>query len=304
MTKSISYKRLFIILILLPSFLPKSILAQKDSLRLKIEQIIRSSEGNVGVAIMGLEDNDTLTSNGNRHFPMQSVYKFPLALAVLNQVDKGKLSLNQKIYIKKKHLHPDTWSPLREKYPNGNIDITLNELLSYTVSQSDNNGCDILFGLLGGTKKVEAYIHSLGIKGIAIAATEEQMHKDWEVQFTNWSEPIAMLSLLDIFFRRKNLSNSNSDFLLKIMTETSTGPNRIKGLLPTGTIVAHKTGSSGTNEKGIAAATNDVGIVTLPNNKHFAIVIFISNSTENDEIRDRVIAKITKAAWDYFTAKE
>ena len=84
---------------------------------------------------------------------MQSVYKYPLALAILNQVDKGIFSLEQKIHIKKEDLLPDTWSPLRKKYPDGNADITLDELLNITVSQSDNNGCDILFRLIGGTEE-------------------------------------------------------------------------------------------------------------------------------------------------------
>ena len=84
------------------------------------------------------------------------------------------------------------------------------------------------------------------------------------------------------------------------MTETSTGPKRIKGQLPPGTLVAHKTGTSATNEKGITAAVNDIGIVTLPNGTHFVISVFVSNSKENDETNEKIIADITKLAWDYF----
>jgi beta-lactamase class A len=85
------------------------------------------------------------------------------------------------------------------------------------------------------------------------------------------------------------------------MIETSTGKNRIKGQLPEGTIVAHKTGSSGTNEKSITAAANEIGIVTLPNGNHFAISVFITNSRENEETNEKIIADISKLAWDYFT---
>jgi beta-lactamase class A len=81
-------------------------------------------------------------------------------------------------------------------------------------------------------------------------------------------------------------------------------PGRLKGLLPEGTIVAHKTGSSGKNESGLAAATNDVGIVTLPNGKHFIIVVFVSDSKADDKTRDNIIAEITRAVWDKYNSKK
>ena len=84
------------------------------------------------------------------------------------------------------------------------------------------------------------------------------------------------------------------------MTETSTGPHRIKGMLPTDVVVAHKTGTSPTNDAGLSPATNDVGIITLPNGKHLAIAILVSNSTDDEATRDAVIAKIAKAAWDAY----
>ncbi len=304
MSKTNPYNFFSILFGLLLWVLPQVTFAQKDALRIQLEQISQSAKGNVGVAVRHLENGDTLTLHGKRHYPMQSVYKFPLAMAVLDQVDGGKLSLGQKIHVTQKDLLPNTWSPLREKYPNGNVDVTLAELLRYTVSQSDNNGCDILFRLLGGTKQVNDYVHGLGVKGIAIVATEEEMHQDWNVQFTNWSEPVAMLSLLQLFYELKQLSKASSDFLWKIMVETTTGPNRMKGLLPKEAVVAHKTGTSGTNDKGISAATNDAGIVTLPNGEHFAIVVFVANSPADEKTREAVIARITRAVWDHFTGKQ
>jgi beta-lactamase class A len=282
-----------------------NLFAQKkhEIFRREIEKIIPQAKGQVGIAMMGLEDRETFLFNEGLKYPMQSVYKFPLALAVLDQVDKGKLSLSQKIHITQKDLLPDTWSPIREKYPKGNIDLKLSEILSYTVSQSDNNGCDILFRLVGGPKKVNAYVQSLGIKSIAITATEEEMHKDWKVQFTNWCKPRAMLRLLDIFYQGKALSKTSNKFLWKIMTETTSGPNKIKGLLPKNASVAHKTGLSDSKD-GILAATNDAGIMTLPNGKHVAVVVFVANTPVDEKTRDGVIAQISKAAWDYYSAKK
>lgn len=274
--------------------------AQKDSLKSKIESIANSIKARVGVAVINLNSHDTLSFRGNEKFPMQSVYKFPLAIAVLNKIDSGKYSLSQKIHITKNDLLPDTWSPLRDKYPDGNVDVPLEEILNFTVSQSDNNGCDIFFRLVGGTSTVEKYIHSLGIKDMGIVATEEEMHKDWNIQYKNFSTPIAMGKLLEKFYSGKILSEDSKQHLWKYMADTFTGPKRIKGLLPLGTIAAHKTGSSGTDDKGITPATNDVGIVRLPDGSTFIIVVFVSDSSADNDTNELVIAKITKAVWDYF----
>ncbi|MFA6598789.1 MAG: class A beta-lactamase, subclass A2 [Ignavibacteriaceae bacterium] len=273
--------------------------SQNDSLRAKIEKISVSAKGIVGVAVIGIEKLDTMSFNGNKKFPMQSVYKFPLALAVLHQVDKGKFSLKQLITLKKEDLLPNTWSPLRDKYPGGNVKITLDELIAVTVSRSDNNGCDILFRLIGGPKIVNKYIHDLGIKEIAITTTEAEMHKDWETQYTNWCSPRAMGKLLSMFYQGKILSKESSKYLYEVMVKTTTASKKLKGLLPEGTIVAHKSGLSGSNEKGILAASNDVGIVTLPDGNHFVIAVFVSNSTADESSCDTVIAGIAKIVWDW-----
>jgi beta-lactamase class A len=282
-------------------FLPGNTFAQTDSLRTKIEHIIDRVRGRVGVAVIRFENNDSLAFSGNGRFPMQSVYKFPLALAVLHEVDRGKFALDQHIHITKADVLPNTWSPLREKYPDGNTNITLADLLIYTVSQSDNNGCDILFRLLGGPKTVDRYIHSLGVTDIAIVATEEEMHKGWDVQYRNWSSPAAMAQLLSMFYHDQILSRKSKEFLWQAMVKTETGARRIKGLLPAGTIVAHKAGSSGTNDDGITAATNDAGIVTLPNGKGVAIVVFVSDAASDERTCENVIAEIARAVWDAFS---
>ena len=67
-------------------------------------------------------------------------------------------------------------------------------------------------------------------------------------------------------------------------------------------IVAHKTGSSGTNKEGLTAAVNDIGIVFLPNGKHFFISVFVTNSKENAETNEKIIADIAKATYDFYTA--
>lgn len=276
---------------------------QIEVLRQKLQKISAAADGKLGIAIIDLAGNDSLTINGKGHFAMQSVYKFHLGLAVLNQVDKGKFRLGQKILVTKKDLLPNTWSPLREKYPNGDVEIPLSEILVYTVAQSDNNGCDILFRLLGGPAFVDKYIKNLGIKEVEIKTTEEEMHNSPKAQFTNWSTPWSAAKLLEKFYQKKILSASSHNFMWKTLAEATTGSQKIKGLLPKGTVVAHKSGLSGTDEKGVTAATNDIGIVRLPNGKHYAITVFYGNTKMADKDSDRVIAEVAKAAWDYFVAK-
>lgn len=284
--------------ILLAFFAANYVCAQ-EKLQSDIEKMVQTVSGEVGVGIRNIEDGSVIAVHGRDHFPMQSVYKFHLALAILKQVDQGKLAVDQKLLIRKEDLLPRTHSPIRDKYPDGNVELTLKEVLSYTVSQSDNIGCDILFKLVGGPENVEAFIHDLGIKDVAIVNTEREMHKEWDLQFKNWTTPEAMVQLLDHFYQRKILTSPTHDLLVDMMEKTTTGRKRIKGLLPEGTVVAHKTGMGGKDE--IISAINDVGIVTLPNGKHVAIALFISNPKESVEKLESVMAKISKAVFDYYT---
>lgn len=293
------FARILVSLLIFPTIT----FAQQAKLKSEIESISKQAQGIVGVGVMDLKTKETLLINQDHKFPMQSTFKFPLAIAVLDLVDKGKYKIDEKIHVKKAQLDQETHSPMRDKRPNQDFDITIGELLSYSVSESDNNACDILFELAGGTKKVNDYIHSLGVKDIAIVATEKEMKAGWEVQYTNFARPSAYLQLLQVAYERKKLSKASHDFLWKTLTEGPTGLKRIKGQLPKGTVVAHKTGTSGTNDKGIAAATNDAGIMKLPNGKDIAVVVFVSDAAADLNTRELVIARIAKAVWDYYGVK-
>ena len=283
-------------------FLSAGVCVGQKALEKRMAEIVKSARAEVGVAVLNLKTNQLTTLNTDKHLPMQSVYKFHLALAVLHEIDKGKLSLEQKILVKKSDLLPNLWSPMREKYPEGNVELPLSEILKYTVSESDNVGCDLLFKLVGGPKIVNDYIHGLGIKDVAIANNEQEIQGNWSVQFSNWSTATAAVKLLQKFHAKKLLSKNTQTFLWETMSNTVTGPNKIKGMLPKGTLVAHKTGYSGAKE-GVVTATNDIGVVQLPNGDAFAIAVFVTNSQENEKTNDGLIAQISKAAWDYFLAQ-
>lgn len=275
-----------------------------ESLRNKIEQIVSDKKAVVGVSIIGNDGNDTISLHGDRRFPMQSVFKFHIALAVLSEVDKGKLSLDQTIEISKDDMLPeDFWSPLRDENPNGGS-FTVEKLIQYSVSQSDNTACDVLIRLIGTPKTVEEYFKKNNIQDIQITFNEKEMQAKWDNMFENWTTPKAASETLKMFYENRDnlLSKSSYDFFWKTNKETTTGKNRIKGQLPEGTIVAHKTGWSGTNkETGITAAVNNIGIVFLPNGEYFIISVFVSESIESFDTNEKIIADIAKATYDFYT---
>ena len=275
-----------------------------DSLRQKIEQIVSTKSAIVGVAIIGNNGKDTLTINGDRHFPLQSVFKFHIALAVLSQIDQGNFFLNQKIKIEKKDLTPNLYSPIRDKYPNGTI-LPISKILEYTVSQSDNVGCDLLLKLIGGPQVVEEYFIKNNIKDVSIKINEEVQQANWDLQFENWTTPKAANEVLSQFYYNKTklLSKKSYDFIWKTMKGTKTGKARLKGQLPKNAIVAHKTGTSGANKEGLTEAVNDIGVVFLPNGQHYFISVFVTKSTENNETNEKIISDISKVTWDYFIKK-
>jgi beta-lactamase class A len=266
----------------------------RDELRDRIEKISHAAQGYVGVTATVLETGESVSYNSDRRFPMQSVYKFPIAMAVLAQVDRGTLKLDQKIRVKKSDIVKD--SLILDEKSQG-MEFSLAELLKYMVSESDNTACDVLLRLLGGAEVATQYLRGLGVHDIVVANTEKELGQDSAVQYRNYATPDATVVLLRTFHEGKGLSESSQALLRRWMKETPTGLKRIKGLLPDGTVVAHKTGTSRT-VNGVTAATNDVGLVTLPNGRHLAIAVFVSDSKASDAIREEVIAKVAKAAWD------
>jgi beta-lactamase class A len=276
-----------------------------NPLNRQIENYLKDKEAKVGVVVTDSMGNVIAWVNGNYQFPMQSVFKFHIAMVVLAEVDKGTFTLDQKMVIKKSDLKTKTWSPIRDLYPKGTT-LTLAEIIDFTVSQSDNNGCDYLLKLIGGPKVVENYFREKGYPNISIQVTEAQMHKSWNVQYKNWITPAESNRILFDFHQQNQtfLSVDCKKFLLQCMLNTETGMKRLKGKLPDGTPVAHKTGSSGSNANGVTAAANDVGIVFLPNRNGFIISVFVSQSIESEVVNEVIIADLCLIAWEYFNPKE
>lgn len=266
-------------------------------LQRQVEQIAAEAKGRVGVKAEIIETGETISINGAERFPMQSVYKLPIGMAAFRLVEEGKLKLDGRVKIEKSDLAPaGQYSPLRDKYPNG-TELTIEELVEWTVSGSDNTTSDILLKLVGADG-VMRYLSDLGVKNMIVADPEREIGRNWETQYRNWTTPESAVELLRAMQeRRDKLSEPNRARILKHMIETTRGVKRLKGLLPPAAIVAHRPGTSGTRD-GVAAATNDIGIITLPDGRHMLIAVFVSDSAASSEAREMVIAKIAKAAWD------
>lgn len=276
--------------------------AQTNSLKEAITSIIKNKQANVGVAII-YNQTDTLTVNNDDEYPTMSVYKFHQSLAVLDYLDTHSISLDSKIFLKKEDLRENAYSPLRDLYPDGNMEMPIRDLIKYAVSKSDNNASNILFDYLLGTKATDLYLRSLGYTFFLISATEREMDLQFENQYLNWTTPLEAVKLMDQLLYTNILSGEYKNFLIQALVDTETGANKLKGLLPKNVVVGHKTGNSSRNTEGVKVADNDLGFVYLPSEKSYSIGVFVKDSKETDEVNASMIAQINKAVYDFYLHK-
>lgn len=268
----------------------------------RLGQIAAEAGGHTGASVLVIETGEHAAWRGTERFPMQSVYKFPIAIAVLRKVDQGELSIGDPVPIAVTDLvPPGLHSPIRDRHPEGTR-LPLREVLRYAVEESDGTASDVLLRLAGGGARVTAMLESLGVRGVRVVTTEMEMSRGEQVQYRNWAQPDQMVALLRIFQEGRALSAGSGALLRQWMTATSTGPKRLKGRLPEAAEVAHKTGTSNT-VGGMTRATNDAGIVTLPDGRHLAIAVFVSDSRADEAVREGVIAQMGRAAWDWAVGK-
>jgi beta-lactamase class A len=283
-------------LVLLFTLTAVSALAQ-EPLRQQIRAIAREAHGKVSVACSLPGSTLNCDLNPNAQPPMQSVFKLPLALTVLHQTEQGTLSLDQPVrFLPQDRILPHVYSPLQDRYPGAGVDVPLRELLRLTVSLSDNVAADILLRLLGGPKAVNTYINALRIGGFHLQDNEAVLHHEVSAQYRNWFEPTGAVRLLRRISDNSPLTSEHTDLLLGWMTP-ALRTKRLEGDLPTGTRVAHKAGTSDV-DRGVAHATNDIGLIPLPDGRRIAIAVFVTDSTADEVTREQVIARIARAAYD------
>ena len=261
----------------------------------ELSKIAEPANGRVGIGAYFVETEQAAYIGRDGHYPMQSVYKLPIAMTVLKMIDAGKVHLDQEITITPDDfVRVGFYSPIRSNNPNGTI-LPVGDILRRSVSESDGTASDVLLDLAGGPPQVMSYLKSIGISNLIVADSEKGISKDWVTQYRNWATPEASVNLLRaIHERRAGLSEQTTRLLLNLMTETETGGRRLRRGLPDGASIAHKTGTGGT-EGGITGATNDIGIITLPDGRHILIAVYVSDSTANGGVREKVIADAARA---------
>jgi beta-lactamase class A len=301
-------------------------------LRREISRIAAESGATVGVTAVHVETGRRVSLRGGERFPMQSVYKLPIALQLLRLVDEGRVDLNRRIAVRPSDLRPGA-STLANEHPRGGT-FTLGDLMGRMASASDNTASDVVLRHAGAAAAVTAHLRAHGVRGVRVDRSEGRMALDFNgiayapereakaVQDTlrrrltlagrkaaveryltdprDTSTPDGMAELLVRLQRGRFLRPSSRALLMRHLTETTTGANRLKALLPPGTVVAHKTGTSA-DVDGMTATVNDVGIVTLADGSHAAIAVLVKRSTRGVEPAERAIARISRAVYDHWS---
>lgn len=251
-------------------------------LEAKIETIIAPKKARIGVGVVW-NHRVIAAVNDDCGYPLMSVMKFHQALTVADVLSRSGTSLDTMILIARDELNPDTWSPLRDRYPLGDKELSVCELLGYTLQQSDNNACDIIFRRFGGPEAVDRCIRSLGFDCFAIAVTEEEMHTDPACCYANRSAPSEMALLLDRFVDRAPFATEYRDFIVRTMLACTTGTDRLPaGLANTEAVIGHKTGTGDRNERGERIGFNDAGFVRMPDGEWYTITVFIRDSAQEE----------------------
>ena len=275
--------------------------------------------------------------NGAELFPLASVCKFPIALRIFTMVDGGLLSLDGEVEVLPRDVLP-SWDGDLASVWRRQKNFKLDELIRRMLSNSDNTAVQTLFRLAGEEPGMTASFRKWGVSGIRVDRYEGQcglashgvVHPPPVPQWSpgiakqliakvpldnqhsamqrfiadprDTATPQATVQLLARAFRGELLSPPSTARLVAAMNACTTGKQRLKGLLPPGTVVAHKTGTTDTIE-GLNGATNDVGVITLPRNAgQLAIAVYSKGSTRDENTRDHVIARIARAAYDHWTS--
>ena len=326
MNRSIS---LFVIAIVSSSVAGRPSFAQEHDVQAiaqKIETVSQGLAGRIGVAAQEIGSGVRVTINGDEAFVMASTYKVAIATTLLDRVDKGQVNLSALIDITQDMMVAGD-NAIAQNFVHPGIKLSVANLIEPMITESDNTATDVCLKLAGGPEAVTKMMRSIGITELRVDRYTSEILRDFyglpdkayasvlaealakdptlaakqpvrNLKFEqedprDQSTPNAMLELLLAIDSGKVLSKESREFLLATMSRTRTGSGRLKGLLPKGTPVAHKTGTIG----GVA---NDVGFVTLPDGRRFAIVVFTKSSTTSEADRDRAIAEISRSLYDFY----
>lgn len=265
-----------------------------------VGRIASQIDSTVGVAALNIDTGRRISIRGGERFPMGSVYKLPIAMEFLRQVDGGKFRLKDEVTIQPADFSPGH-SPIRDKAKGKTVKLTLGSLLEAMLGESDNTASDALLRLVTPAA-VTKRMRDLRVGAVRIDRTEKQMAEDikargeaaYAADARDTASPDAILELLTRVVRRQDgLTAASRNLMLKIMTDSPR--NRIKAGLPPKVVVAHKSGQ-------MPGTRNDVGIVTAPDGTLILIAVFTKGGVRSSEDkRGEVISQIARRVYDHFT---
>lgn len=299
-------------------------------LQRELARLTASSSQVVGVGITHLESGQSLHVRGDERFPMASTYKVPIAFHILSLVDAGKLRVSQTVVLKQGDIYPSMGGPMDTHLSPGSA-ITVRDLLHMMLTVSDNNATDILLRVGGGAQAVTERLRSIGIEDIRVdrptwaaisnlvgrtdvsesqpidtadyaallraerTPEQERAQEDrFDADPRDTATPRAMAQLLTRLWQGDLLKPESRALLWEIMYDCRTGEQRLKGMLPSGTKVAHKTGT-------ISGSVNDVGVIDLPDGAgHVVVAVYVRQSRLGYAEREAAIAQVARAVHDYF----
>jgi beta-lactamase class A len=295
----------------------------------QIEFVSHATDGVVGVSAVHIESGRAVSVHGAEGFPMASAFKVPVAIQLMTLVDQAKLTLGKMVELSAADLHPGS-GKISELMFHPGVALSVENLMEMMLVISDNSAADLMLREAGGPDAVTARMRELGLPGIRVDRSTALLISDWtgaknvppESQWNRdmWDRlynavpnsehmqarraemrdpkdtatPDDMTKLLVHIWRKDLFTPASAQVLLGMMERCQTGKTRIKGMLPQGTDVAHKTGTLG----GVA---NDVGVITLPGDLgHVAISVFTKASNKPEEMAEKAVAEVARTVYDYF----
>jgi beta-lactamase class A len=291
----------------------------------------RSFDGHVGLAVRDIQSGWTSAYNGTAYMPQQSVSKFWVALTALEKADRGELDLNKSVVLRRDDLTV-FHQPVAALVKGDGYRTTLNDLMYRALTESDNTCNDFVLRQAGGPDAVRTFLERHQIMGVRFGPGERLLQSqtaglEWKQEYSLGNSFTAARAKLPMTVRRSALeryladpmdgataigladglaklkrgqllSPQSTQRLLAIMSNTKTGPQRLKGGLEPGWKLAHKTGT-GQNLAGTTAGFNDVGIVTAPDGRAYAVVVLIGRTSREIPDRWKLMNDTVRAAIDY-----
>ena len=261
----------------------------------RLKAICERAGGRCGVAVTHVETGRSAAFEGDTPLPLYSVFKLPLAVAVLKEVEEGRLQIDQKVRVEPEEAAPgvksnsDLWLKASDR--------TIRELLEFSIVRSDNTSSDKMLELVGGPEAVTRRMRALGLQNIEVRATvKEFLKSEGREAHPNTGAASDLARLLVLLQKGEVLAPPQLEVLLGFMGRVLTGDRRLRAGPPKGTPVADKTGTG-------PSTTNDVGIVTLPGDKgHLALAVLLDGSKLPAEKQEDLIAEVARAAYDAHVA--